>query len=66
MSLDDARKASAAYTKAEGDEIARLVLKLVKAITNDPTAGVRTAPEPVHTSPMYRSYEQLINSPKAG
>lgn len=52
-------------SKEEGDYIARMVLQLVRAIVEDPTVGTTTEPEPVHTSPVYRAYEQLVDGPRA-
>jgi hypothetical protein len=54
-------------SKEEGDRICRMVVELARAIVKDRTISEphRPAPEHVHTSPVYREYERLIDMPKA-
>lgn len=49
-------------SKEEGDEICRMVLKLVKAIRAEQTAIHRPVPEPVPVSPVYRQYEAYVRA----
>lgn len=49
-------------TEAEGDYIAAMVLKLVRAILDE---TVRPAPDPVPTSPVYMQYERYVATGKA-